>query len=198
MKTRSNLTITIVSAFLLAILGFAMVFADYSISIIIDNKSVQSDVPPQLVQNRTLVPLRLISETMGAEVEWIQGDMTVEILTPYQKFLNRYNENGMYIKQADEILEMVNAEEAIVLDVRSDALRSKGYINGSLHIPLPQLVERLEELPEDKSIAVYCAKNINASYAVAILNMMDHDAFLLEDGMNAWLTAGGENTYFST
>ena len=42
------------------------------IKIVIDGKEVLSDVAPVFENNRTLVPIRVISETLGAQVEWIQ------------------------------------------------------------------------------------------------------------------------------
>ena len=38
------------------------------------------DVPPQIVNDRTLVPVRAISESMGADVEWDGNSRTVKIL----------------------------------------------------------------------------------------------------------------------
>ena len=37
------------------------------------------DVPPQLVNNRTLVPVRFISESLGAQVDWVISSQTVAI-----------------------------------------------------------------------------------------------------------------------
>ncbi len=184
------------AALVLAVLSLAggLVFAGYSISIVIDGKEIETDVAPQLVQDRTLVPIRVITEHFGAEVGWVQDTMTVEITSPYRQFMEGYGEKGMYIMQAGDVLSMVNAGTAVVLDVRSDALRNHSFIAGSMHIPMGMLLERLDELPGDKAVAVYCAKNINASYAVTILNMLGYDAYLLEDGMNAWRSAGGQVT----
>ena len=189
---RKLFTITallVVALFLIS----GILYAAQNISIHIDGREVESDVAPQLVSGRTLVPLRAISENFGADVAWVQESMRVEITSPYQKFLDGYGEKGMYIKQAGEVLTMVNGGRAMVLDVRSDALRGVSYISGSVHIPMPQLLERLDELSKDKAIAVYCAKNINASYAVTMLNMLGYEAYLLEDGMQAWGAAGGRN-----
>jgi len=40
---------------------------------------VEFDVPPMIVENRTLVPLRAISEALGAEVDWCGDTHTVTI-----------------------------------------------------------------------------------------------------------------------
>ena len=39
------------------------------------------DVPARLLNDRTLVPIRAVSEAMEAKVEWIQEDKTVVITT---------------------------------------------------------------------------------------------------------------------
>ncbi len=185
----------IAASLILAILMVGgLVYASHHITIMIDGKEIESDVAPQLVQDRTMVPIRVITEHFGADVGWIQETMTVEIASPYGKFMEGYGEKGMYIKETGDALAMVNAGTAVVLDVRGDAHRNHSYITGSLHIPMPQLIERLEELPGEKAIAVYCVKNINAAYAVTILNMLGYEAYLLEDGMNAWRAAGGQIT----
>ena len=40
------------------------------IGIYFDGQRLVSDVPPVLVNNRTMVPLRIISESMGQKVFW--------------------------------------------------------------------------------------------------------------------------------
>jgi hypothetical protein len=44
--------------------------ASEDIRVLINNKQVQFDVPPQIQSGRTLVPLRAIFEALGATVEW--------------------------------------------------------------------------------------------------------------------------------
>jgi competence protein ComEC len=43
----------------------------------VDGKTLQTDVPPTIVQGRTLVPLRAIFEALGADVEWDGSTQTV-------------------------------------------------------------------------------------------------------------------------
>lgn len=44
------------------------------------NPSITLDVPPQIINDRTLVPVRAISESMGAEVNWHGDTRNVEII----------------------------------------------------------------------------------------------------------------------
>jgi hypothetical protein len=50
---------------------------DKGISVYIDNEPVTFDVPPQIINDRTMVPLRAIFEVLGASVDWNQETKTV-------------------------------------------------------------------------------------------------------------------------
>ena len=52
-------------------------FADNGITVKIDGQAVAFDVSPQIINNRTMVPMRKIFETLGATVEWDQNTKTV-------------------------------------------------------------------------------------------------------------------------
>ncbi len=45
--------------------------AGTSIKLLIDGQAIQSDVAPVISNNRTMVPLRVISEGLGAQVAWM-------------------------------------------------------------------------------------------------------------------------------
>ena len=51
--------------------------ADSAIKVVIDGKLMAFDVPPQIVNDRTLVPLRVIFEELGATIEWDDATQTV-------------------------------------------------------------------------------------------------------------------------
>jgi N-acetylmuramoyl-L-alanine amidase len=51
-----------------------------TISIIVDGSAVYTDVPPYIdANNRTIVPIRFISEELGCEVDWNQGEKKATI-----------------------------------------------------------------------------------------------------------------------
>jgi NADPH-dependent 2,4-dienoyl-CoA reductase/sulfur reductase-like enzyme/rhodanese-related sulfurtransferase len=56
-----------------------------------------------------------------------------------------------------------------LLDVRRADERAQGFIPGSLHIPLDQLRARLNELPRDREIVVYCRTGQRSYFACRIL-----------------------------
>jgi len=58
---------------------------------ILDDRWVELDVPPQIVDNRTLVPVRAISEGLNADVEWCDDTRTVTITTPIPRVVQFEN-----------------------------------------------------------------------------------------------------------
>lgn len=48
-------------------------------SLIIDDERVKTDVSPQLIEGRVLVPLRVITESLGAKVDWENSTKTAKI-----------------------------------------------------------------------------------------------------------------------
>lgn len=111
-----------------------------------------------------------------------------------QEFIDDFEELGMYKMKGPLALYEYERGNAVILDVRSDNLRQNGYIVESLHIPFPDLLDRLDEIPEDEIIIVYCEKNIKSSFATAFLELQGYFAYVLEDGIDAWIAAGGETT----
>ena len=47
-----------------------MAFADTDISVIYNGQKISFDVPPQTINDRTMLPMRAIFEALGASVEW--------------------------------------------------------------------------------------------------------------------------------
>lgn len=47
----------------------------------VDGQPVLLDVPPMILQNTTMVPLRFVSENLGARVDWLANTQTVYIAT---------------------------------------------------------------------------------------------------------------------
>lgn len=55
-------------------------YANGSITVITENGTVEFDVPPQIIDGRTMVPMRKIFEELGSEVEWF-GDSQLILAT---------------------------------------------------------------------------------------------------------------------
>ena len=68
----------------------------------------------------------------------------------------------------------------MVLDVRRDDEWAEGRINGALHIPLHELEERLDEVP-DEQVWVHCASGYRASIAASLLDRAGRTVVAIDD-----------------
>jgi hydroxyacylglutathione hydrolase len=67
-----------------------------------------------------------------------------------------------------------------VLDARRDDERATGGVGGSIHIPIHELAERVDEVPEGE-VWVYCGSGYRASIAASILDRPGRDVVLVDD-----------------
>ena len=73
------------------------------------------------------------------------------------------------------------ADDAIVvLDVRRDDEWAVGSIEGAVHIPLHELEERLDEVP-DVEVWVHCASGYRAAIAASLLDRAGHAIVAVDD-----------------
>jgi rhodanese-related sulfurtransferase len=80
------------------------------------------------------------------------------------------------------------AEGWTLLDVRTDGEWAEGRIAGSLHIPMDQLMQRLDEV-EDRVVCV-CAVGARSARVAQFLNAQGRDAVNLDGGLHAWASSG--------
>jgi hydroxyacylglutathione hydrolase len=79
----------------------------------------------------------------------------------------------------------------IVIDVRTPAERAQNQIAGSIHIPLSQLPDRIDEIPADRAVLLYCAGGYRSSIAASLLQRAGRrDAAEIAGGITAWEAAG--------
>ncbi|MCL2838365.1 MAG: copper amine oxidase N-terminal domain-containing protein [Oscillospiraceae bacterium] len=50
------------------------------ISVVLNGEILEFDVPPQIIDNRTMVPMRAIFETLGMSVHWMEADRQIVAL----------------------------------------------------------------------------------------------------------------------
>ena len=118
---------------LLALLCSAVsVSAAQEVTVLLNGEKLEFDVPPQIIDDRTLVPLRAIFEAFGASVEWIEADQM--ILASYDSKLL-----SMVIgKQEFVLTNAATGEKAVVqLDVPAQ------IVNDRTLVPLRAIAESL-------------------------------------------------------
>ncbi|MGI8767866.1 MAG: rhodanese-like domain-containing protein [Propionibacteriaceae bacterium] len=75
-----------------------------------------------------------------------------------------------------------------VLDVRNDDEWADARMAGAVHIPLPELPGRLDEVA-DRVVCV-CAVGGRSARAAGFLNASGREAVNLDGGIQAWQSAG--------
>jgi 3-mercaptopyruvate sulfurtransferase SseA len=56
-----------------------------------------------------------------------------------------------------ELKDLLDRNEAVVIDVRNEASYNAGHIRGSKLIPEAEVVNHIDELPKNKLIVTYCS-----------------------------------------
>ena len=91
---------------------------------------------------------------------------------------------GEYPQVYAEVLESGQSEQRDVtlLDVRTAREFDAGSIPGAKHVPLDELRSRLDELPRDRPVVVYCQAGQRAYVATRLLRKVGFDAANLAGG----------------
>lgn len=80
----------------------------------------------------------------------------------------------------------LKADGACLIDVRTRGERERGYVEGSLHIPLPELRKRLPEIPNEKEIVLYCQSGQRSYNASRLLGQNGFRVKNLAGGYLTW------------
>lgn len=91
---------TLISSTLLASSAFA------AIGITVDGITLSSDVPPQIINGRTLVPVRAIFENLGANINWDDKTKTVTATTDSTTIKLVLNSNIAYVNDEHKTLDV--------------------------------------------------------------------------------------------
>lgn len=65
--------------------------------------------------------------------------------------------------------ELNGTQEYFLLDIRDKAAFQYGNVKKSVNIPMEELEERINEIPKDQKIAVYCKRGMVSKEAVELL-----------------------------
>lgn len=93
---------------------------------------------------------------------------------------------------AEELLDRARRGEVTVLDVRPVEEFEAGHLPGAVSVPLEQLEEKIEQLPEDREIVAYCRGPYCAlsKEAVEKLRREGFEATRLTEGVPDWKERG--------
>ena len=81
-------------------------------------------------------------------------------------------------------------DDAVILDVREPHELTQARIDGTLDIPLGELVERLGEVPRDTTVYVICHVGGRSAQATQYLEAHGIDAVNISGGILQWYQSG--------
>ena len=79
---------------------------------------------------------------------------------------------------------------APLIDVRQPDEYEEFHVPGAVLIPLDELVERVDEVPEVDRVYVICKTGARSAKAVEFLNRSGYDTVNVAGGSLAWVEAG--------
>ncbi|QJY45651.1 rhodanese-like domain-containing protein [Pseudonocardia broussonetiae] len=80
--------------------------------------------------------------------------------------------------------------DAPMLDVREIDEWDAGHAPGARHLPMSQLVARINEVPADDPLYVVCRSGGRSAQVVQYLAAQGHPAVNVEGGMQVWAAQG--------
>lgn len=74
-----------------------------------------------------------------------------------------------------------------VVDVRAESERQDAYVDGTVNVPLIEILENVDKLPKDKDLVIMCASGNRSSTAASLLSQLGVTRVTdLAGGIEAW------------
>jgi rhodanese-related sulfurtransferase len=125
------------------------------------------------------IDLRRVAERQLAEVE---------------RELDRYRPHRSDFEQISiqELRQGMSRNEIVLIDARPEAEFQAGHLPGAVSMPVDVLINRMEELPEGKTLVAYCRGPhcVYADEALMLLSARGYPVRRLEEGVAEWQQAG--------
>jgi rhodanese-related sulfurtransferase len=79
---------------------------------------------------------------------------------------------------------------ARLVDVREDSEWQAGHAPDAIHIPMGELPDRLDDLPDEQPLYIVCKVGGRSAHVAAWLNGVGRQAINVAGGMESWDAAG--------
>lgn len=90
----------------------------------------------------------------------------------------------------DDLAAAREAGDVTLIDVRNPDEYAEGHIPGAHLIPLPELADRLAELPAGRQVHVVCQSGGRSAQAAELLGQHGIDAISVNGGTKGWIASG--------
>ncbi len=108
--------------------------------------------------------------------------------TTFTSYLSGLPETFNAVRPGDLKTELDGGAELLLVDVRPADEYAEGYIEGAINIPLQELTQHLDMLPNlDAEIVIYCGSGHRSALAMTSLNLLGYtEARSLLTGVGGW------------
>ncbi len=94
------------------------------------------------------------------------------------------------ISPAEFVQTLQDDPQVMLIDVRTPAEYADGHIANSVNINVEEIASRLDEIPRDKTIVVYCRSGNRSARAAQILRNAGYNVIYDLGGIIDWQAAG--------
>jgi len=137
------------------------------------------------------VGMERLAEFIGNH--WLLSAATAAVVIALLVLEIRRLRSGITSLEPGAATQLYNRENAVFLDIRSEAEFRKQHLPGAISTPADTLAARLQKLERfrDRPIVVYCDTGLRSSKAAAQVKQAGFErTYELRGGINAWLNAG--------
>ncbi len=164
---------------------------DYEVQVQNEKQIKTSDGKPFILKGRTLVPLRLISESLCSEVGWNPTDRVVHIQFPRECSPDVFQDIFYHNITAEDVNNKIQtAEPVTIIDLRTKDDYDKGHIPSAVNIHISSLKSEMAkeiEREKTKQIIVYCKSGAQSLFGSEILvNLGYTNIWNLTLGFSSW------------
>jgi rhodanese-related sulfurtransferase len=149
------------------------------------------DAPPVIISGRTLVPLRFVSEALGATITWDGKTSKIGVFFPQTDPVPTDNGSIFYhVVTTEELHTMIeNKDKKFLIDIRVDSEYKKGHIPTAENIYESKLTEEYLATRFSKSdtIILYCNSGLRSILFCEMLTNLGYtNVYNLSKGFSGW------------
>ena len=93
----------------------------------------------------------------------------------------------------DTAKEKIDSEECTIVDVRQQDEWDSGHVKNAVHIPVDEILSKIDQLPDTGSLLFICAAGARSALAcelVASMGIESERLFNIEEGTPSWIAKG--------
>jgi rhodanese-related sulfurtransferase/DNA-binding transcriptional ArsR family regulator len=139
------------------------------------------------------VTYRIADEKVGRTLRMLE-ELAEDRLLEMKEVVERYFSDHKEVEsvEGDELADRIKEGEVTLIDVRPREEYEAAHLPGAVSVPLEELEDRIDELPENREIVAYCRGPycVMSAEAVETLRERGREALRLKDGVSEWRERG--------